>query len=85
METTQDIFEPSKTSFKSNGAGTTLGWDLKPWVTEVNTSPTKFPSASVAVKLCMQVQEDTSKVVTGKKDWKNPEKEDYLSVNGYGG
>lgn len=78
MKMTQDIFEPRKNSFESNEADFILGQDFKPWVTEVNTSPTKCPSAPVTAKLRTQVQEGTNKVVLNSK--KIEKKQGYTKI-----
>ncbi|CAF2430806.1 unnamed protein product [Rotaria sp. Silwood2] len=67
MLVAQDTIDPRKNSFELFGADFMLGEDLKPWLIEINCSPTMARSTVVTTEMCDGVLEDTCKVMIDRR------------------
>ncbi|CAF4699954.1 unnamed protein product, partial [Rotaria socialis] len=67
MLVAQDTIDARKNSFELFGADFMLGEDLKPWLIEINCSPTMARCTAVTTDMCDSVLEDTCKVMIDRK------------------
>lgn len=61
LQVTQDDIDYQRNAFELYGADFMITADLKPWLIEINCSPTMSYSTSVTKRLCKAVLEDTIK------------------------
>jgi len=71
MLSAQDVIENRKNSFELYGADFMITDDLKPWLIEINCSPTMARSTEITSILCDNVLDDICKVMIDRRINKN--------------